>query len=133
MILERTAAYVLAVVCVFQAYRPSWTIRPQCWRSIDVRMGWLRVQGWSGADSVCSEGATGEREEAACSSGRRISLLQNRPRDLKRLMICMSDSGCMTAWLDGTSYGWSLFKDRKDNFEKSLIGLNGHETSGSGD
>jgi hypothetical protein len=29
MILERAVAYFLVVVCIFQALRPSWTIRTQ--------------------------------------------------------------------------------------------------------
>jgi hypothetical protein len=133
MILERAAAYVLAVVCVFQAVHPSWTIRPQCWRSVDLQMGWLRLQARNGADSVCFEGGAGKKVERACSSEGRIALLPNRPRNLKRLMICMTDSGCMTTWLDGTSYGWSISKDKEDYFDKGLIGLDARETSATVD
>jgi hypothetical protein len=45
----------------------------------------------------------------------------------------MSDRGCMTAWLDDTSHGWSIFKVRGDDFEKKWISLDGHETSAWGD
>lgn len=128
MILERAAAYVLAVVCLFQAAPPSWTTRPQ-WRSIDLRIGWLRMQASNDADSVCFEG----QPAGACPSERPISLLRGRQRDLKGLRICMSDSECMTAWLDETSRGWSISKGREDSFEKSLIDLDGHETSAWGD
>lgn len=106
MILERAAAYVLAAVCVFQAVRPSWTITPQTWRSIDLRIGWLRMQARNGDDSVCFEG----RPAGACSSERPISLPRGRRRNLKRLRICVSDSECVTAWLDETSHGWSISK-----------------------
>ena len=129
MILERAAAYVLAVVCIFQAVSPSWTIRPQCWRSVDLRIGRLRMQANNGADSVCFEG----RPAGACPSQRPISLLRGRQRDLKRLRICMSDSGCMTAWLDETSHGWSISRGMEADFEKSLIDLDIHETSAGGD
>jgi hypothetical protein len=112
MILERAAAYVLAVVCVFQAVRPSWTIKPQCWRSIDLRIGWLRMQARNRADSVCFE----RQPAGACPSERPISLLRGSQRDLKRLRICMSDSDCMTAWIDETSHAWSISKGMEDNF-----------------
>jgi hypothetical protein len=129
MILERAAAYVLAVVCIFQAVSPSWTIRPQCWRSVDLRIGRLRMQASNAADSVCPE----RRQARAWSSERPISLLRGRQRDLERLSICVGDSGCMTAWLDETSHGWSISKGMKADFEKSLIDLDGHETSAWGD
>jgi hypothetical protein len=45
----------------------------------------------------------------------------------------MSDNGCMTAWLDETSHGWSISKGMEDNFEKILVVLDGHETSAWGD
>lgn len=127
MILERSAAYVLAVVCLFQALRPSWTITSQCWRSIDIRIGWLRVHAWNDGDSVCFEGLAGEKEQGVSSSESRISPLRGRLRDPKRLRICVSDSGCMTAWLDGTSHCWSISKDREDNFAERLMDLDGHE------
>lgn len=63
MIPERAAAYVLAIVCVFQALRPSWTIRPQCRRSIDVRMGWLRMQVTNHPVPVCFEGVAREKRK----------------------------------------------------------------------
>ena len=111
MILERGAAYLLAVVCLFQALHPSRMIRPQSWRSIDVRIGGLRVQATNGTDSICFERPTGEREESICSAERRISLLHSRPSHPKRLRICMNDRGCITVWLDG----WSISKS--DNSE----------------
>lgn len=129
MILERAAPYVLAVVCIFQAIHPSWTIRPQSWRSIDLRIGRLRMQARNGAYSVCFE----RRPAGACSSERPILLLRGGQRDLKRLRICMSDSGCITAWLDETSHGWSISKGIEADFEKSVIDLDGHETSAWGD
>jgi len=128
MILERAAAYVLALVCIFQAVRPSLTIRPQCWRSIDLRIGWFRIQ-LRNPDSVSFE----RLPAGACSSQRPISLLSSRQRDLKSLRICMSDSGCMTAWLGDTSHGWSISKGMGDGFEKKWISLDGHETSARGD
>ena len=118
MILERAAAYVLALVCIFQAVLPSWTIRPQCWRSIDLRIGSLRIQGRKHLDSdfFARRPAAG-----AGRSERPISLLSGRQRNLKRLRICNGDSGCMTAWLDDTSHGWSISKGMEDNFEKKWI------------
>jgi hypothetical protein len=112
MIPERAAAYVLAVVCVFQALHPSRMINAQGWRSIDIRIGRLRVQATNYADSVCFEGLAGKKEEGLCSLERPILILRARPRDLKSLSICMTDSGCMTAWLDETLHGWSVSKDR---------------------
>ena len=91
------------------------------------------MQGWRGADAVCFEGAAAEKKQAACSSETRISAMRNRPGDLKGLMICLSDSGCMTAWLDGSSYGWSLSKKKKDRFRKSLTGPDNRETPASVD
>jgi hypothetical protein len=129
MILERAAAYVLAVVCILQAVCPSRTIRPQYWRSIDLRIGRLRMQARNGADSVCFE----RPPAGACSPERPISLLRVRQRDLTKLRICMSESGCMTAWLDETSHGWSISKGIEDGFAKSVIDLGGHETSAWGD
>jgi hypothetical protein len=128
MILERAAAYVLAVVCVFQAVRPSWTTRPQ-WRNIDLRIGWLQMEARNGADSICFE----RQPSRACPSDMSISPLRGGQRDLKRLKICMNDGECMTVWLDETPHGWSISKGTEDNFEKSLIDLDGHETSASGD
>jgi hypothetical protein len=129
MILERAAMYVLAIVFAFQAASPSWTITSQCWRSIDVRIGWLRVQASNCVHSICFEAPAGEKEEGVFSSQRRISLLRGRPRDPERLRICLNDSGCMTAWLDGISHCWSISSDREDNFDESLVGPDGQEKS----
>lgn len=134
MISERAAAYVLAILCVFQALGPAWTIRSHCRRNIDVRMGWLRVQVRKDPLQVCFEGVTSKKEEGEiCSSERPTSVFQGRSRDLHRLRICMSDSGCMTAWLEGSSYGWSISKHRGENFEERLTSLDRRETSVSGD
>lgn len=129
MILERAAAYVLAVVFLFQPLRPSWTITSQCWRSIDIRLGWLRVQARDSVDSVCFERLAGEKELGASSSERRTSLRCSRLKDPKRLRICLGDSGCMTASWDGISHWWSISNDREDNFEESSMGLDGHQMS----
>jgi hypothetical protein len=112
MIPERAAAYVLAVVCVFQALRPSTMINAQYWRSIDIRIGWLRVQARNCSDSAYFDGLAGKKDESSCSSEGRISLLHIRPSHHRRLTICMSDTGCMTAWLDGISHVWPISKDR---------------------
>ena len=58
---------------------------------------------------------------------------QRQAEEAKRLRICMGDSGCMTAWLDDTSHGWSISKGMGDNFEKKWISLDSHETSAWGD
>ena len=128
MILERAAAYVLALVCIFQAVLPSWAIRPQCWRSIDLRIGSLRIQARNPDSDFFAR-----RPARAGSSERPISLLRGRQSDLKRLRICMVDSGCMTAWVDDTSHGWSISKGMGNNFEKKWISLDSHETSAWGD
>jgi len=129
MILERAAAYVLAVVFLFQPLRPSWTITSQCWRSINIHIGWLRVQARNGVNSVCFEQLAGEKEQRASSSERRTLMRRDRVRDFKRLRICLDDSGCMTAWWDGISHWWSVSNDREDNFEESSMGLDGHQMS----
>ena len=128
MILERAAAYVLALVCIFQAVLPSWAIRPQCWRSIDLRIGSLRIQARNPDSDFFAR-----RPARAGSSERPISLLRGRQSDLKRLRICMGDSGCMTAWVDDTSHGWSISKGMGDNFEKKWLSLDSHETATWGD
>jgi hypothetical protein len=113
MIPERAAVYVLAVVCVFfQALRPSRMISAQHWRSVDVRIGWLRVQARNCADSVYFEQSIQGRDEAPCLSEGRISLLRSQPSHHRRLSICMNDGGCMTAWMHETAHDWSMFKDR---------------------
>ena len=115
MIPERAAAYVLAVVCAFLALHPSRGINAQGWRSIDIRIGRLSVQATNNADSVCSERLVGKKEEGLCSSKRAILLLHGGPTDLKTLSICIGDSGCMTAWLDGSqTAGWSPKTDREN-------------------
>ena len=128
MILERAAAYVLAVACIFQALHPSWAIRPPCWQNIDIQMRWLRVHAINGADLVCFDGVAGKKEAAGCSSKRRIPQLPKRPRNLKGLSICMAHSGCMTTWLDENSHGWSVSKGMEDDFEKSLNGFSGRDS-----
>lgn len=112
MIPERAAAYVLAVVCVFQLLHPSRMINAQGWRRVDIRIGRLRVQATNYADSICFEGWAGKKEEGPCSLEGATLILRDRPSGLKKLSICMSDSGCMTAWLDKTLHGWSVSKDR---------------------
>ena len=102
MILERTAAYVLAVVCVFQTLLPSWTIKPHCCWSIDVQIGRLRMQARNEADSAT-----------------RMPLRHSWQKESKRLMICINDSDCLTAWLDGASHAWMISKDES---EKSTSG-----------
>jgi hypothetical protein len=94
MILERTAAYVLAVAGVFQTLLPSWTIKPHCWRSIDVQIGRLHMQARNEADSAT-----------------RMPLLHGWQKEPKRLEICINDSNCITAWLDGASHTWMISKD----------------------
>jgi hypothetical protein len=104
MILERTAAYVLAVACVFQMLRPSWNVKPYCWRSIDVQIERLRVQARNDADSVCFEELAAEQR--TCASATRTPLLHSWQKEPKRLKICINGSGCITAWLDATSDAW---------------------------
>ena len=129
MILERTAAYVLAVVCFFQTLLPSWTINPHCWRSIDVQIGRLRMQARNEVDSSCFEELAAEQK--ACASATRIPLHSwQKP---KRLKICINDSDCITAWLDGTSHAWMISKDKKDLFDESLMEIYGSGKSASGD
>jgi hypothetical protein len=94
MIFERAAAYLLAVACVFQMLAPSGAIKPHYWRSIDVQIGWLRIQ---------------ERNEA--DSATWTLLLHSWENEPKRLKICRDDSGCLTAWLNGTSHAWMISKD----------------------
>jgi hypothetical protein len=100
MISERTAAYVLAVVCFFQTLHPSWTIKAHCRRSIDVQIGWLRVQARNNAASDCYQESGGEQIP---------HIWEKEPR---RLKICIHDRGCLTAWSDGTAHAWLLSKDK---------------------
>ena len=102
MFFERTAAYVLAVACVFQTLLPSWTIKPHRWRSIDLQIGRLRMQVTNEADSVTW-----------------MPLLHSWQKEPKRLKICINDSGCITAWLDGASHTWMISKDESG---KSISG-----------
>jgi hypothetical protein len=111
MILERTAAYILAIVCVFQTLLPSWTIKPHCWRSIDVQIGRLRVQARNDAASACFDELAVEQKARA--SAARMPLLRSRPEEPKRLKICMNDGNCLTAWLDGSSHAWVIFNDER--------------------
>jgi hypothetical protein len=131
MIVERTAAYVLAVGCVFQTLHPSLTIKPHCWRSIDLEIGSLRVQARNDADSVCFEGLAAEQK--ACAWATRMPPLHSRPKEPKMLRICINDSGCITTWLDGTSHAWLISKDKKDLFDESLMGIYGSGESAPGD
>jgi hypothetical protein len=97
MILERTAAYVLAVACVFQALLPAWTIKPHCWRSIELQIGGLRMQARNESDSTLW-----------------MPLPHCWHKDPKRLKICINDSGCITAWSDGASHAWVISKDESE-------------------
>ena len=99
MFLERTAAYVLAAACVLQTLQPSWATKPHCWRSIDVQIGRLRVQARNNAGSVCFEGL---------APAQRMPPLHSWQKESKKLRICIDDSGCMTAWVDGTSHAWLI-------------------------
>jgi hypothetical protein len=123
MVAERIAAYVLALVCVFQTLRPFWIIKPHCWQRIDVQIGWLRVQARNDADSVCFEEWADEQN--AYASAMRMPLLHSWQKKPKRLTICISDSGCITAWLDGTSHAWSISNDEKANFDQNLMEIYG--------
>ena len=84
MIPERSAAYVLAVVCIFQALRPSRMIHPQGWRSVDIRIGRLRLRATNYAASVCFEGLTGEKEEEICSSEKSICIKKFKKADAEK-------------------------------------------------
>jgi hypothetical protein len=99
MYLERTAAYVLAAACVLQTLHPSWATKPHRWRSIDVQIGRLRVQARNNAGSVCFEGL---------APAQRMPLLHSWQKESKKLRICINDSSCMTAWVDGTSHAWLI-------------------------
>ena len=115
MIVERAAAYLLAVACVFQMLQPSGTIKPHYWRSIDVQIGWLSLQARNNADSVCFEELADEQK--ACTSATRMPLLHSWPKVPKTLMICINDSGCITAWSDETSHAWFISRNKKDSFD----------------
>jgi hypothetical protein len=99
MFLERTAAYVLAAACVLQTLHSSWATKPHRWRSIDVQIGRLRVQARNNAGSVCFEGI---------APAQRMPLLHSWQTESKKLRICINDSSCMTAWVDGTSRAWLI-------------------------
>ena len=131
MILERTAAYVLAVAGVFQTLLPSWTIKPHCWRSIDVQVGRLHMQARNDADSACLENLAAE--EKACTSAIGMPRTHSWQKEPKQLKICINDNDCVTAWSDGTSYAWLISKDKKDNFDESLMGTYGSGRFASGD
>lgn len=102
MVLERTSAYVLAAACVFQALRPSGTAKFNRWRSIDVEIGRLSIQARNEADSATW-----------------LLLLHSRQKGPRRLKICIDDSGCITASLDGASRAWMISRDEN---EMSLSG-----------
>ena len=90
MVLERVAAYVLAAACVLQTLHPSWATKPHRWRSIDVQIGRLRVKARNNAGALCFEGFAPAQKER------------------KKLRICINDSSCMIAWVDGTSHAWLI-------------------------
>ena len=96
MNLERTAAYVLAVAGVFQTLLPSWTIKPHCWRSIDIQIGRLHMLTWDGADSDSRP------------------LLHRWQKEPKRLKVCINDSDCIMASLDEASHAWTISKDESE-------------------
>jgi hypothetical protein len=131
MILERAAAYVLALACIFQTLHPSWFIKLDCWQTIDVRIGRFRVDLRNDDSSVCFEKRSAEQK--ACTTTTRMPPVHGWPKSPKRLTICMSDNGCMTAWMDGTLYAWSISKSRKSLFEESLIRDDSGEKAVSGD
>ena len=95
MILERTAAYVLAIVCVFQSLLPSWTFKANRWRSIDVQIGRLHMQARNDADSATRMPRSWRKEP-------------------KRLTVCINDGDCITAWLDEASHAWMISKDESE-------------------
>jgi hypothetical protein len=106
MILERTAAYVLAVACVFQALRPSWTSKPHSLPRIVLQIGRLRVQATNDTGSVSF--AEPAAEQKSCASITLTPLLPGWQKQSKRLRICIDDNSCLTAWVDRTSYAWSI-------------------------
>ena len=113
MVLERTAAYVLVLACVIQALLPSWTIKPHCWRSIDVQIGSLHMQARNEADAACFDELAAEQK--ACT----LATLHSWQKGRKRLKICINDSGCITASLGGISHAMFISKDKKDLFDDS--------------
>lgn len=115
MIVERAAVYVLVVACVFQMLCPSWGIKPHYWQSIDVRIGWLRVQARADADSIRFEELAVEQEVSA--SAPRMPLLHGWKKEPNGLRICINDGSCITAWSDETSHAWSISKDKKASFD----------------
>ena len=128
MIAERAATCLLALVCVFQALSPL-PISPQSWQSIDLRIGWFRMQAKNGADSLCFRASPG----GACSSQRSISLPPVRQRDLEGLSICITKCDCMTAWVDRSSHEWSISRSAGANFERNVIDLDGRGIPNRGD
>jgi hypothetical protein len=109
MILERTAAYVLAVACVFQTLHPSGTIHPHGRRSIDVHIGRLRVQARNDASWLYIE--EWAPEQKACMPATR-PLLHSWQKQARRVKICINDSSCLTAWSDGTSHVWLISRNK---------------------
>jgi hypothetical protein len=105
MILERTAAYVLAVVCVFQTLCPSVTIRPEFCRSIDIQIGRLRMQANNEAAAFYFDGpARKGGQNVWLLEKRKISMSHGQSRDPKRLSISVGDSGWLLVWLDWDSH-----------------------------
>ena len=99
MVLERTAAYVLAAACLLQTLHPSRATKPHGWRSIDVQIGRLRVQARNNAGSVCFEGL---------APAPKMPFLHGWEKERKKLRICINDGSCMIAWVDGTSHAWLI-------------------------
>ena len=129
MIVERAAAYVLVVACVFQMLHPSATIKPHYWRSIDVQIGWLCVHARNDTDLVRFEELAPEQK--VCASATRMPLLHSWQKEPKGLRICINGSSCITAWADETSHAWFISRDKKDSFDESLMGFYGSGKSAS--
>ena len=113
MFVERAAAYLLVVVCVFQMLRPSRTLKPHYWRSIDVRIGQLHVQARNDADPI------GFEELAAEQKATRMPQLRSWHKEPKGLRICINDSSCITAWSDETSHACFISKNKKGSFDQA--------------
>lgn len=114
MIFERAAAYVLVLVCIFQLFHPARMSRSQSWKSIDLRIGCLRVQA-----SNCTDPGRFNKWQAVnnqeASGEARIFRLSCERRDGKRLRISITDHGCIAALLDETSDRWSISTPRRSD------------------
>jgi hypothetical protein len=108
MILERAAVYVLVVVCMFQSFRPARMSRSQSWKSIDLRIGCLRVQASTCTNLVQLKGRSDGNYEGLPSDQTRILPLNCEERRGKRLKICVTGADCIAAWLDEGSDSWSI-------------------------